>query len=132
MPFPKVEADKRTIPSLKGLADFRVEQEVRRLWSASFQLQDAAIDVLDTTLTKDTLLDRPLAKGKPLLVILRQDTVGGWSVSWATNPDGSLKFKGMSGWTLDTTANTYSILIFYATSETEALVAAGVTGGNLS
>jgi hypothetical protein len=113
--FPKLKTE-RFIPNLKGKAD----DDVVRM------------DVVDMTLTKDTLLDRDLVAGKPLLFILRQDATGGWNVTFQTLPDGSLKFKGMTTvGALDTTANTFTTLLFFATSENEALIV-NITGGNLN
>jgi hypothetical protein len=131
MPYPKIDAKNRFIPNLKDVAHLHVDQEVRRLWTSVFGVQDASTDILDQTLTKDTLLDRDLVAGKMVLFIFRQDTVGGHAVTFQTLKDGSLKFKGISFvGALDTTPNTYTSLLFYATSSSEALLV-NVTGGNL-
>ena len=129
--FPKLKTE-RFIPNLKGKADDEVVKEIRRVWTSTYALRDASMDVVDLMLTKDTLLDRDLVAGKPLLFIFRQDSVGGHAVTFQTLKDGSLKFKGVA-WigALDTTASTYTALFFYATSENEALLV-NVTGGNLN
>ena len=128
--FPKLKD--KFIPNLKGKADDDVIREIRRIWTSTFSLRDASMDVVDMTLTKDTLLDRDLVAGKPLLFILRQDATGGWNVTFQTLPDGSLKFKGLATLgPLITTANTYTALPFYAISENEALLLY-MTGGNLN
>ena len=122
----------RYVPSLKDKVHHDVETEVRRLWLSIFNLLDAKLDVLDMTLTANAKVDRELIAGRPLLVILRQNATGGWTVTWATNPDGTLKFKGQNLITLTTTANTYSALLFYAVSDKEAvLVSKDATGGTL-
>jgi hypothetical protein len=129
--FPKLKD--KFIPNLKGKADDDVVREVRRLWTSTFNLRDASMDVLDQTLTKDTLIDRDLVAGKPVLFILRQDNTGGHAVTFQTLKDGSLKFKGLTAvGALDTTANTYVSILFYATSEDEALVVNVNGGGNLN
>lgn len=129
--FPKLKTE-RFIPNLKGKADDDVVREVRRLWQSTYSLRDASMDVVDITLTQDTLLDRDLVPGKPLLFILRQDNTGGWAVTFQTLKDGSLKFKGMTTFgALDTTANTFTSLLFFATTEDEALIV-NITGGNLN
>lgn len=129
--FPKLKTE-RFIPNLKGKADDEVVKEIRRMWTSTYALRDASMDFVDLTLTKDTLLDRDLVAGKPLLFVFRQDSVGGWNVTFQTLRDGTLKFKGLTTYgALDTTANTYTALFFYATSQNEALLV-NVTGGNLS
>lgn len=122
----------RYIPSLKHVIPEKAEIEIQRIWKAVFGLTDLQIDVVDVTLTMPTRINRDLVAKQPVLVITRQDTTGGWAVEWATNADGSLKFKGLGLVTPITTANTYSAYLFIAVKATEAMLIAYVTGGNLS
>ena len=126
---PKV--GERYIPDLRGKAHDDVATQIHRAWLSLYDLNDKTIDLLDQTLTANFRVDRQLQKGKPLLVILRQDTVGGWTVQWATNPDGSLKFKGTNLITLVTTLNTYTAVLFWSTGPTEAILITYSTGGSL-
>ena len=128
--FPKLKD--KFIPNLKGKADEDVIREIRRIWQSTFALRDASSDLLDVTLNRDMLIDRELVPGKQLLVILRQDTIGGWTWTWALNPDQSTKFKDTALMTpLVTTGGTYTVANFYATSETEAILTSWLTGGSL-
>lgn len=134
MPYPKVDPKNRMIPNLRQFVDFRVEQEIRRLWTSVYGVQDASLDISDQTLTKSTLLDRDLVAGKLLLFILRQDVTGGRTWTWAKNKDAkaTTKFKGTGLMTpLTTTANTYTTALFYCPSETEAILIGWLTGGSL-
>jgi hypothetical protein len=129
--FPKLKTE-RFIPNLKGKADDDVVKEVRRLWNSTYALRDASSDLLDITLTQSMLINRDLVAGKPLLVILRQNSVGGWTWTWAKNADQTTKFKGTALMTpLVTTGGTYTVATFYATSETEAILTSWLTGGSL-
>ncbi len=122
--FPK--AIEKYIPNFQGKIHDDVALDMRRHWLATYALRDAAWDVLDMTITKDTLINRDLVAGKPLLLIIRQDTVGGWTITF--DP----KFKGYAGLgALDTTANTYTLILFYPPTEDYCLFLAGVTGGAL-
>lgn len=124
--------NQRYYPNLKDQVPYHAEMEFIQLRKMAYDLFDGKVDWVDKLLTASVRIDRDLIKGKPLVVIARQDTVGGWSIEWATNTDGSLKFKGTSLVTVTTTANTYTAYIFLSTSTTEALLLGYVTGGNLS
>jgi hypothetical protein len=122
----------RYFPNLKDEVPYNTETELKQLRQYAYDLFDSKTRILDYTLSASKRVDTALIVGKPLVVIARQDTVGGWNVEWATNADGSLKFKGTSLVTLTTTANTYTAYYFIATSESEAMLVSFVTGGNLS
>lgn|SRR5262245_13234342 len=126
------KAGERYVPSLKDVVPYKAEIEVQRLWKSVFSLLDVKIDIVDQLLTMNTRIDRELTVGQPVLVLARQDTVGGWTVEWAVNPDETLKFRGTSLVTPVTTANTYSAFLFVATKTTEAMLVAWISGGNLS
>lgn len=122
--FPKTT--EKFIPDLRGKVHDDVVLDMRRHWLATYALRDAQIDVLDVTISKDTLINRDLVAGKPLLLILRQDVTGGWTITF--DP----KFKGYAGLgALDTTANTYTVILFYPPTENYCLFVAGITGGAL-
>jgi hypothetical protein len=122
----------RYFPNLKDEVPYNTETELKQLRQYAYDLFDSRTRVLDYTLSASKRVDAELISGKPLVVIARQDTVGGWNVEWATNADSSLKFKGTALVTLTTTANTYTAYYFIATSEREAMLVSFVTGGNLS
>ena len=122
----------RYFPMLKEVVPYKAEVELRQLRSMAYDLLDVKPQVLDFTLAASKRVDTKLTKGQPLFVIARQDTTGGWNVEWATNSDGSLKFKGTSLVTVTTTANTYTAYLFIATGPTEALLVGHETGGNLA
>lgn len=123
----------RFIPNLKGKADDEVVREVRRIWNSVFGLRDASMDIVDQTLTANVLLDRDLVPGKPVLFFLRQDATGGRTATFNTLPDGTLKWKGVGGTVIaTTTANTYTVLLFMATADNEALLISKTSGLNLS
>lgn len=126
------KAGNRYYPPLKDVVPYHAEVEFKQLRSIAYDLIDAKLDIVDTTLTASTRIDRDLVAGRFVAVIARQNVTGGWSTQFAPNKDGSLKFKGTSVVTPVTTANTYTIYLFLATSETEALLVAHETGGNLS
>lgn len=125
-------ASQRYFPNLKDVVPYHAEVEIRQLRSMIYDLLDAKPQVLDYTLSAAIRVDTKLVKGRPVFVIARQDATGGWAIQWATNADGSLKFKGTSLVTVTTTANTYTAYLFIATSETEAMLVGHETGGNLS
>lgn len=123
----------RFIPNLKGKANDEVVLEVRRIWNSVYGLRDAAFDIVDMTLTANALLDRDLVPGKPVLFLLRQDATGGRTADFQTLPNGDLKWKGVGATVIGTTtANTYTVLLFMATTESEALLISTFTGRNLS
>lgn len=126
------KAGERYIPSLKDVIPYKAEVEVQRIWKAIYGLLDLQVDLVDLTLTMPTRIDRDILAKQPVLVVTRQDTTGGWAIEWATNADGSLKFKGLNLVTPDTTANTYSAYLFIGIKPTEAMLVAYVTGGNLA
>lgn len=130
--MPAAQVKQRFFPDLKHEVPYNTETELRQLRQYAYDLFDARTRVLDYTLSASKRVDVELIPGKPLVVIARQDTTGGWDVQWAANPDGSLKFKGTALVTLTTTANTYTAYYFMATSATEAMLIGYVTGGNLS
>jgi hypothetical protein len=125
MPIQRTE---RYIPNLLGKMDvpYDVAIEIQRIWRQLYDLTDRRVQVEDRLLTRDTLVDPATMVGKPLLVILRQDTVGGWATSFG------MKFKGVAAFgALTTAANTYTALWFYPTSDSEVLLVSGLTGGAL-
>ena len=126
------KAGARYFPNLKDQVPYHAETEFRQLRSMAYDLLDAKLDIVDKTLAASALIDRDLVAGRLLAIVARQNSVGCWSVQFATNKDGSLKFKGTSVVTPVTTANTYTVYIFLAMSEIEALLIAHETGGNLS
>lgn len=130
--MPTQVTNQRYYPNLKDQVPYHAEQEFIQLRKMAYDLFDGKVDWVDKTLDASWRVDRDLITGKPLVVIARQDTVGGRSVQWAPNPDGSLKFKGTSLVTVTTTANTYTAYLFLSTSSTEAMLISYVTGGNLS
>jgi hypothetical protein len=130
MPTPTATLQ-RYYPNLKDQVPYHAETEFRQLRTMLYDLIDSKPQILDYTLAAPKRIDAVLVAGKTLYVIIRQDATGGWAVDWATNPDGSLKFKGIATIPPDTTANTYSCFHFIATSPTEAMLI-DITGGNLS
>lgn len=109
-----------------------VISDSRLQWDALYSLKRGKTDFVELTLTTNANLDFDLQPNKFLIIVLKQDTVGGWTPTWAKNPDGSLKFKGTpGGLALLTTANTYTALIFWCLDAQTAYLVAGVTGGNL-
>lgn len=122
--YPKLT--EQYIPNFQGKIPDDVAIDIRRHWMATYALRDVQFDVVDITMTKDTLVNRDLVAGKPLLVILRQDVTGGWTATF--DP----KFKGQAALgPLDTTANTYTVIFFYSPSSDYTLFVAGITGGPL-
>lgn len=132
MPTLTPKTSQRYYPNLKDQVPYHAEQEFIQLRTLIYDLLDSKTQVLDYTLSASKRVDTTLVTGRLVVVIARQDTTGGWNVEWATNSDGSLKFKGTSLVTVTTTANTYTAYLFIATSATEAMLVAHETGGNLS
>lgn len=131
MPTPQA-SQQRYYPNLKDQVPYHAETEFRQLRTMIYDLIDSKVQIADYTLAANKRVDAVLVAGKPLVVIARQDAIGGWTIDWATNADGTLKFKGTSAVTPTTTAGTYTAYTFIATSPTEALLTAAITGGNLS
>ena len=132
MPTTTAPASQRYFPNLKDQVPYHVETDHLQLRKMIYDLLDLKVEVLDYTLAASVRVDTDLVAGRPLVVLARQNTVGGWAIQWATHSDGSLKFKGTNLVTVTTTANTYTAYLFMATSTTEAMLVAFVTGGNLS
>lgn len=116
---------KRTYPNLVGKVHHDVVEQIRLLRDATYDLRDVQLDVLDVLLTANKKIDRELAAGRPLLVILRQDVTGGRTVTWDS------KFKGTNLIVPVTTANTYTAVLFYSSSDSSALLVSWVSGGTL-
>ncbi len=109
-----------------------VTDDSRLQWDALYNLKGKQTNILFTTLTTNANLDTEFKPNSVLIWILTQDTVGGWTPTWAKNSDGSLKFKGTpGGLAILTTANTYTALVFWCIDAKTAYLVAGVTGGNL-
>lgn len=116
---------KRTYPNLVGKVHHDVVEQIRLLRDATYDLRDVQIDVLDVILTSDKKIDRDLVAGKPFLVIARQDVTGGRTITWSS------KFKGTNLIVQVTTANTYTAVLFFSVSDSEALLIAWSSGGQL-
>jgi len=102
----------------------QMKEEIRLIWDAVYELRDTAKwDMKVLTVTKNTMIDFPTYKGKPVLVILKQDGVGGHILRFAT------KFKGINAIVWDTTANTYSSVLFFPLLDDLVFCVSGVTGG---
>lgn len=99
-----------------------LKEESRLQWDALYGLRDKVWDVREFVLNGTRAMNIQTTIGKPLLVILIQDQVGGWAVSWP------LKFKDSASLNLDLTANTYSCILWYPMSEERVLAIAGSTG----
>jgi len=117
----------RFFPNLKGIVPYHAEVEFTQLRTLIYDLLDRQFQVYDVTMTKDTLVNPDTKAGRPLIVFLRQDATGGWLTTFAP------KFKGMTTGlgTLDVTANTYTAIFFYPTTDTEVMLLGGITGANL-
>lgn len=125
MPTSTVKTE-RYVPSLTGKVHHDVVIEHQRIWRTLFDLVDRQIDFADILLTRNYLFNPATTIGKPLIGVLRQDTVGGWAITWGD------KFKGTATLApLTTTANTYTAALFYPASETSVYLIAGITGGAL-
>ena len=122
----------RYYPPLKDVVPYHAETEFKQLRTMIYDLLDARTEVLDYTLTASLRVDTTLVVNRPVIIVARQDTVGGRAIQFATNSDGSLKFKGTNLVTVTTTANTYTAYLFIVTSTREAMLVSFVTGGNLS
>jgi hypothetical protein len=99
-----------------------LKEESRLQWDALYSLRDKAWDVREFVLNGTRAMNIQTTIGKPLLVILIQDQVGGWAVSWP------LKFRDTASLGLDTTANTYTCILWYPLAEDKVLAIAGSTG----
>ena len=116
----------RYVASLEGKIHHDAVIENQRIWRTLFDLVDRQFDFVDVLMTRNTLFNPPTTIGKPLIGVLRQDTVGGWTITWGD------KFKGTNTLTpLDTTLNTYTAAIFYPVSYSIVYLISGITGGTL-
>jgi len=131
MPTPRSSLQ-RYYPNLKDQVPYHAETEFRQLRTMVYDLIDSKPQILDYTLAAPKRIDAELVAGKTLYVIIRQDSIGGWAVDWATNPDGTLRFKGTALIIPVTTAGTYSAYVFVAINSNEAMLIAHELGGNLS
>jgi len=125
------QTDQQFFPNLLDLVPYHTATEIKQLRQYIYNLFDSKAKTVDYFLSAPKRIDADLVAGKSYFFIVRQDAVGGWGVDWATNPDGSLKFKGIATVPPVTTASTYSAFHFIATGPTEALLVS-ITGGNLS
>jgi hypothetical protein len=112
-------------------ASYLVGNDSRLQWDALYGLKDAQINVVQLTLTNNSNIDATLTANSPTLFILSQDTVGGWTPTFVVNSDNSLKFLGTTSITWVTTANTYTTLLFWATTTNKAYLVSYLSGGNL-
>ena len=126
------QAGSRFYPNLKDQVPYHAQVEFKQLRAMAYDLIDAKLDIIDKTISANTRIDADLVTGRFLAVIIREDVTGGWAVQFATNKDGSLKFKGTDIVTQSTAANTYTFYLFLGTSDIEALLVAHETGGSLS
>ena len=115
----------RYFPNLQNKAHQDLVHEAFLLRSSIYDIRDYIPDVVDMTLTANIKFDRSLVVGKPVILIARQDTVGGWTITWAS------KFHGTNLIAAVTTANTFSVYEFYATKVDYALLTNWISGGNL-
>jgi hypothetical protein len=103
-----------------------VPQELKEAWRLAednmYHLRDRQMNVEIFTLTGARGMNINTIVGKPLLVILIQDVVGGWAVSWPA------KFQDSASLNLDLTANTYTCILWYPISAERVLAVAGSTG----
>jgi hypothetical protein len=102
-----------------------LKEESRLQWDALYSLKDQKWDVQEFTLTENRGMNLVTFTGKPLLTILIQDQVGGWVVSWPA------KFRDWANLNLDTTANTYTTILWYPMAEDKVIAVGGMTGGIL-
>ena len=102
-----------------------LKEESRLQWDALYSLRDKVWDVREYMLTGPRIIDVLTIVGKPLLIVLIQDVVGGWEVGWP------LKFRDSASLNLDLTANTYSTILWYPTADDRVLAVAGSTGAAL-
>src|SRR4030095_10123360 len=112
-------------------ASYLVGNDSRLQWDALYDLKDRGINVIQLTLTNNANIDAELTQNSPTLFVLTQDTVGGWTPTFAHNSDDSLKFLGTNAITWDTTLNTYTTLLFWATATTKAYLVSYLSGGTL-
>lgn len=102
-----------------------VKTEARLVRDALYNLRDKSWDIQQFTLTSSRSMNIQTIAGKPLLVVLIQDVVGGWKVSWPT------KFRDSANLNLDLTANTYTTILWYPVSDVMVIAVGGMTGGLL-
>lgn len=102
-----------------------LKQDSRLQWDALYSLRDSQWDVREFFLTGTRIMNIPTVTGKPLLVILVQDQVGGWAVSWPS------KFRDSVNLNLDLTLNTYSTILWFPVARERVIAVGGMTGGAL-
>lgn len=102
-----------------------VREAVRIMEDNAFTLRDKQWDVREFVLSGTRIMNIQTTVGKPLLTVIIQDSVGGWAVSWPA------KFRDSASLSLDLTANTYSLILWYPMADDKVLAVAGVTGGLL-
>ena len=115
----------RNFPNLQGKAHHDIVAEAALIRGALYDLRDKTVDVVVLTLTANQKFDRTLIVGKLLIVIVKQDTVGGRMITWGS------KFHGTNLITWVTTANSYSVFEFYPIRSDYALLVRWLSGGNL-
>jgi len=103
-----------------------LKEESRLQWDALYSLKDRQWDVREFVLSGVRGMNILTTIGKPLLVVLIQDAVGGWEVSWPA------KFQDSANLNLDLTANTYSTILWYPLSNERVVAVGGMTGGLLA
>ncbi len=118
-------ASSRYYPKFSDDVSHELQHDARLTWDALYLLRNKTNEVEVIKLTEDKKISSDLTPGRPLVLILIQDSVGGRVVQWAD------KFKGANGIVLLTTANTYSTLMWYAVDEKTAYLMSGFTGGQL-
>lgn len=109
-----------------------VHEDSRLQWDALYNLKSKLGQAQEITLTNNFNLDTDLTAGQLVIWLISQDTVGGWTPTWAKNPDNSKKWFGTNKIVWTTTANTYTGLLFWASRTTSANLLAFISGGDLS
>ena len=132
MPPPNRAGSKKYYPQFPTDIHASVKDEARLVRDALYNLREKQINVVQLTLSSNSQIDATLTANSPTLFIVSQNAIGGWTPNFTTNQDGSLKFLGTTAIAWTTTANTYTALLFWATSTTKSYLVSYLSGGNLA